>query len=109
MTPYADKEAQRTFQREWMRSRRSKWVADNGPCRVCGSSDNLEVDHIDPSLKTMSPRSIWSLSDKNKRKTAELDNCQVLCKVCHLKKTLEERAAKRRNHDLHGNTTSLPA
>lgn len=77
------------YQRNWMRARRQKWLQENGPCKHCGSWDSLEIDHIDPSLKTMQPTSIWSRTESVREK--ELANCQVLCKFCHLKKTLSER------------------
>lgn len=77
------------YQRNWMRSRRQEWIEANGPCKHCGSSKDLEVDHIIPALKTMNASSIWSRTEEVRLK--ELQNCQVLCKVCHLKKTLAER------------------
>lgn len=77
------------YQREWMRDRRKHWIDENGPCQHCGSNESLEVDHIFPSLKTMEASSIWSRTQEVRDK--ELSNCQVLCKSCHLKKTLSER------------------
>ena len=83
--PYGDKAKQREYQRLWIKNRRLEWVTSNGPCVLCGSSDNLEVDHIDPDLKTMNPRSIWSRKQESRDK--ELENCQVLCYSCHKEKT----------------------
>lgn len=68
---------------EKVRARRVKWLEENGPCVKCGSDENLEVDHIDPSEKTS--HRIWSWSDE--RREAELKKCQVLCRECHEKKT----------------------
>jgi hypothetical protein len=82
-------EKKQKYQREWMRSRRQEWVQENGPCRHCGTWEQLEVDHINPALKTMHTGSIWSRTLEARQK--ELDNCQVLCKSCHLKKTIAER------------------
>ena len=83
------KEYMLKYQREWMRDRRQSWIKENGPCKHCGSWESLEVDHIDPKLKTMQASSIWSRTEQVRLK--ELENCQVLCKECHLKKTLSER------------------
>lgn len=82
---YKDKEKQREYQRQWMAKRRQEWIDENGPC-ACGSFNKLEVDHIDPKLKTMEVRSIWSC--RKEIRELELAKCQVLCYDCHLEKTL---------------------
>ena len=33
-----------------VQQRRQEWLSDNGPCVSCGTWDNLEIDHIDPSI-----------------------------------------------------------
>jgi 5-methylcytosine-specific restriction endonuclease McrA len=76
------------YQKNWMRSRRQDWINANGPCKHCGSWEKLEVDHIKRELKTMQASSMWSRRKEVRDK--ELENCQVLCKSCHLKKTLSE-------------------
>ena len=87
--PMKTAEEQRNYQLQWVLSRRLDWIAENGPCKKCGSLDSLEVDHIDPSLKSMSPSQIWGRTKSERDK--ELKKCQVLCKPCHLAKTLTER------------------
>ena len=82
-------EKKQKYQREWIKTRRQEWVEENGPCKHCGTWDKLEVDHIKPDLKSMHTASIWSRTAEVRKK--ELSNCQVLCKSCHLKKTLAER------------------
>ena len=84
--PMASPEEQRQYQREWMRRRRLAWIATNGPCRECGSSDDLEVDHIDPSTKVA--HKVWSWA--REKREAELAKCQVLCRACHLAKTIAQ-------------------
>lgn len=79
----------RNYQKNWIKKRRQDWIDENGPCQKCGSFENLEVDHIDPKLKTMRSSAIWSRTLEVRLK--ELANCQVLCKKCHLIKTLSER------------------
>lgn len=81
--PYADPEQQREYQRQWIAKRRAEWLEQHGPCVVCGSWDNLEVDHIDPATKLT--HNVWSLG-KAKRE-AELAKCQVLCREHHVEKS----------------------
>ena len=78
-------EAKRAYQREWMSARRTAWIEANGPCAQCGSSKDLEVDHIDPSLKEYNPREIWSR--RAEVREHELAKCQVLCRACHKAKS----------------------
>ena len=82
--PYADPAVQREYQRVRIATRRAAWLAVNGPCRQCGSVDQLEIDHIDPGQKVS--HRIWSWSDT--RLLAELEKCQVLCRSCHMIKSL---------------------
>ena len=77
--PYKDKAQLRDYQNDWKKKRREQWLAANGPCAWCGSADDLEVDHIDPSQKVT--HRIWTYSDE--RRAAELAKCQVLCKRCN--------------------------
>lgn len=84
---YSDKNKQREYQRAFLRRRREKWLADNGPCRVCGSTKNLTVDHKESKDKVT--HNVWSWSEV--RRSAELAKCQVLCESCHKKKTLENQ------------------
>lgn len=82
--PYKDKEARKAYKRQWTAKRRQNWIDENGPCS-CGSSDRLEIDHIDPELKTMDPSLIFNRNETIREK--ELKNCQVLCYDSLLKKT----------------------
>lgn len=90
----------RTYQKTWISQRRREWLEANGPCCKCGSSDRLEVDHIDPSQKQINPRALWSLSPQNPRRIAELAKCQVLCHECHKEKTRPLLAAKAEKESL---------
>lgn len=85
--PRPTQELQRRYQRDWVANRRDAWFAENGPCVNCGSWEQLELDHIDPKTKVTSH--VWSWSEK--RRIEELAKCQVLCSVCHLRKTKAER------------------
>lgn len=92
--PYLDKTEQREYQRKWIAGRRRAWLDRNGPCKRCGSSENLEIDHIDRRMK-ISHR-IWSWSDS--RRLEELRKCQVLCQGCHLTKSYEIGDLRRSPH-----------
>lgn len=55
-----------------------------GECKVCGSKNNLQFDHIDRRTKSAVIATIW-----NKPKSvieSELKKCQLLCEDCHLEK-----------------------
>lgn len=80
---YTDKEKQRAYQRAWMKKRREDWLIENGPCVLCGSDDDLQVDHVDRQTKIT--HRVWSLNKE--RRLRELSKCQVLCQPCHSKKT----------------------
>lgn len=54
-------------------------------CVNCGSKENLEIDHIDPSLKTMNLSKMWNITEQ--RYLNELNLCQVLCNACHKTKS----------------------
>lgn len=80
--PIKPLEERRKYAREWMAKRRKQWLAENGPCGRCGSTERLEIDHIDPALKTN--HRVWSWAKL--RRDAELAKCRVLCKKCHTKR-----------------------
>jgi 5-methylcytosine-specific restriction endonuclease McrA len=58
-------------------------------CVDCGSTSNLEIDHINPSLKEnrISPLA------QGLSKTLDDDNLQLLCHCCHTKKSKYQRNA----------------
>ena len=93
---YKDKQQQREFQRAWRTKKRSAYF-EGKSCAVCGSTESLELDHIDPSQKKYNPAAIWGMSDTNPNKIAELAKCQVLCLVHHKEKTKQWHEANR-NH-----------
>lgn len=72
----------------YARAKRAKWIEDNGPCKKCGSSKDLEIDHIDPKSKSFEIHFALSL----KTLEPELVKCQVLCHDCHRKKSNEENS-----------------
>jgi 5-methylcytosine-specific restriction endonuclease McrA len=63
-----------------------------GECISCGATGNLEVDHIDPALKSFSISKLWGIAKA--RYDAELEKCQILCKDCHKHKTIKEQKVR---------------
>jgi 5-methylcytosine-specific restriction endonuclease McrA len=90
--PLKDQDAQRQYQLIWMWRRRLTWILENGPCRWCGSVNNLSVSFRNPAGKTYKVSSIWSRSEESR--TALLAECEVLCHECHRKKIATWRAVK---------------
>jgi 5-methylcytosine-specific restriction endonuclease McrA len=79
-----DKQKRRDWMRNKARERRKAYIDENGPCQICGSSIDLEIDHKDRNQKTFNISWLWL------RPTAlalELKKCWVLCSSCHLSKT----------------------
>lgn len=59
-------------------------------CVVCGTTENLELDHIDPELKTISLSKMWSCSKE--KYDSEIKLCQLLCTEHHKEKTVREKS-----------------
>ena len=64
-----------------------------GKCIYCGSTDDLEVDHIDPHEKTMKLTTMTRVSQE--RFVAELDKCQLLCRNSHVQKTMVDGSSRK--------------
>ena len=85
--PNTDPEKRRAYSREWVARRRREYLADKS-CVFCGSTEKLEVDHIDAEQKVS--HNVWSWAAA--RRAAELAKCRVLCHRCHQARTLEQKA-----------------
>lgn len=79
------------YMREYVKARyhrlRNEWLEKLGSkCKICGSRDGLEFDHVDESIKEFDIAKI--LSSHNKEKVAaEMAKCQLLCEEHHAAKT----------------------
>ena len=85
------REHMRVYMMERYHKRRAEAVQLlGGKCVVCGTTEGLEIDHVDRSLKTMNvARMAWVSKE---RFLKELENCQLLCKPHHIDKTREEQS-----------------
>lgn len=54
-------------------------------CMVCGSSDFIEFDHINPDSKSFSIMARWSAPLEVL--LPEIEKCQPLCRDCHKAKS----------------------
>lgn len=91
------------YMRLYMKERARKRVAAakeqlGGKCVRCGSVDDLQFDHIDPTTKLFTLAKGSSFSEE--RWQAEVEKCQLLCQACHTAKTLEDlgRLSAKDNH-----------
>lgn len=84
--------------------RRRKAIAHlGGRCIKCGSSDNLQFDHIERNAKSFE---IAKLSSKNEKDFwLEIEKCQLLCNTCHQEKTLIDLGRKSAKNT-HGTLSS---
>lgn len=79
------------YHREYYYKRRAKMIALLGDrCVECGSTHELQFDHIDPAQKSFDIRD--NLTASNPDVLAELAKCQLLCADCHRKKTARDNS-----------------
>lgn len=69
-------------------------------CVCCGSAEDLEFDHIDPTTKDFTIGTVWTC--KRSILLAEVDKCQLLCVKCHLKKSADEGSFRRSKPSING-------
>ncbi len=81
--PYTDYNYQMNLymKRRWVKRRAQAVTRLGGKCVECGSTDNLEFDHIDPTTKVCSIARASSFSQV--RFDAEVQKCQLLCVEHH--------------------------
>ena len=79
------REYHRNYSREYYHTRKNELLFRLGnKCAVCGISEGLTFDHIDPLKKSFN---ISHLLNRSKEDTdLELTKCQLLCRKCHIEK-----------------------
>ena len=118
MSPYKDIERRRQNSRDWYYNNKERAKANDaahhertkeqgkknkawhrqyffdylgGKCECCGTTENLEFDHIDPNNKKFCISAYIPDTPPGYPYTElvleEVDKCQLLCKSCHKKKT----------------------
>jgi hypothetical protein len=94
------------YQREYQKKRYARRMTEarealGGRCS-CGSTDRLQLDHVDPAMKTMTIADMTRLGDE--RFWAEVRKCQLLCFDCHVAKSKLDLSvmAKARQPGHHG-------
>lgn len=85
-------EAQRIRRRKWLAAdtakRRQKVIEYlGGVCVRCGSTEDLETDHVNSAEKSFDVSR--NLNRRWEVLVTELDKCQLLCHSCHREKTVE--------------------
>lgn len=59
-----------------------------GQCAICGSTEQLEIDHKNREDKSFALSRNWTRAWY--KTVAELTKCQLLCVSCHMKKSIKE-------------------
>lgn len=87
-SPWTPEKARTRAERR--KARRAKfWQLLGGKCAECGSTQDLEFDHLDPTQKEIT---ISKNIDRNDVSLLEeVQKCQLLCKKCHHAKTLRRQ------------------
>lgn len=75
---YATKEGAAANARRFYAKRRAMYL-EGQSCRACGSTENLEIHHKDPSTKVDNRIFTWAIP----RLEEELAKCEWLCGACH--------------------------
>lgn len=86
----------------YQRRKKEALIKLGGACCRCGCTEDLEVDHTNRKEKTMPFSRMYAVNQA--RFDEELDKCQLLCKQCHVQKTIEERGHRKRTE--HGTYAS---
>ena len=82
-----DKEYMRKYMLNRYYEKRNEFIIlFGGKCIKCGSTEELEFDHIDPSTKQFNISDAWKFNNRNEKLQIELDKVQLLCSSCHKEK-----------------------
>jgi hypothetical protein len=88
------REYHREYSREYYHKCKKELICQlGGKCVKCGELENLQFDHINPDDKSFDIGKLLNYSKE--RVKEELIKCQLLCKRCHDKKSLNEGSFKK--------------
>jgi 5-methylcytosine-specific restriction endonuclease McrA len=94
-------EYMRVYMLERARKRRQEALDRlGGKCNLCGSTDQLELDHIDRTTKKYTVARIYSYSEKTFWE--EVEKCQILCRKCHIFKSKNDISDYQLNQKIKG-------
>jgi len=83
-----DKKVARNLQKEWYHKKINEYkTLLGGKCVICGVTENLEFDHIDPKIKLFNPTTYVTGGKPKDLVMEEFKKCQLLCHDCHKNKT----------------------
>ena len=89
------------YMRRRYHDRRARVVAHLGSCcTVCGTTEDLEIDHVDPASKTYDTERMLILSER--KMWEEVAKCQLLCGKHHGEKTMREKGHRPPGEYGHG-------
>lgn len=84
-----DNEYMRNYMRVRYHKRRARFISElGGVCVACGTTEELQFDHIIASTKEVDMSKILQFADEKVYK--ELAKCQLLCDPCHKEKSYRE-------------------
>lgn len=83
--PHKNREYHNRYVQEIYQRNRAEWF-EGKTCILCGATENLELDHLDPTTKI--GHRIWNWNPE--RRATELAKCRPLCKSCHADKSRKE-------------------
>ena len=79
--------------KRYYRLRNEAIISLGGKCKICGSRERLELDHISKETKEIEVSQMLSVSLD--RFWKEVAKCQLLCKSCHSDKTIDDLGRKK--------------
>lgn len=81
-----DKKKHSAHNLRYYHERRQRFIQKlRAKCSLCGSTDRLEIDHINSTQKSFNIGA--RMSYKESTILEELSKCRLLCHECHIKKT----------------------
>lgn len=80
------------MKRRYQQRRATAIAMLGGRCIICGSTERLELDHIDRATKQLDLGRLWSTTPA--RYFTEIAKCQLLCHDHHKAKSAQEMSVE---------------